>query len=207
MDKFSTLSLNYYNRILNQHGNNFKGMNWSSKKSQYIRFEKLLKISKLENKSIHDLGCGNAELLNVLKIKKIKFKNYLGSDLSNKMIQLCNERFKKNKRIKFESFDILKKKNLSKYDYVITSGIFNVKNSIHETYWKKYVFKVIKKMFLSCKCGIGLNFLTFDTTFREKKLFYMSLDELVKFLRKKISKKIVINHDYDLWEFTVFIYK
>ncbi len=62
-------------------------------------------------------------------------------------------------------------------------------------------------MFLSCKCGIGLNFLTFDTTFREKKLFYMSLDELVKFLRKKISKKIVINHDYDLWEFTVFIYK
>ena len=207
MDKFSTLSLNYYNRILNKHGNNFKGMNWSSKKSQYIRFEKLLKISKLENKSIHDLGCGNAELLNVLKIKKIKFKNYLGSDLSNKMIQLCNERFKKNKRIKFESFDILKKKNLYKYDYVITSGILNVKNSIHETYWKKYVFKVIKKMFLSCKCGIGLNFLTFDTTFREKKLFYMSLDELVKFLRKKISKKIVINHDYDLWEFTVFIYK
>jgi 2-polyprenyl-3-methyl-5-hydroxy-6-metoxy-1,4-benzoquinol methylase len=207
MDKFSTLSLNYYNRILNKHGNNFKGMNWSSKKSQYIRFEKLLKISKLENKSIHDLGCGNAELLNVLKIKKIKFKNYLGSDLSNKMIQLCNERFKKNKRIKFESFDILKKKNLYKYDYVITSGIFNVKNSIHETYWKKYVFKVIKKMFLSCKCGIGLNFLTFDTTFREKKLFYMSLDDLVKFLRKKISKKIVINHDYDLWEFTVFIYK
>ena len=118
MDKFSTLSLNYYNRILNKHGNNFKGMNWSSKKSQYIRFEKLLKISKLENKSIHDLGCGNAELLNVLKIKKIKFKNYLGSDLSNKMIQLCNERFKKNKRIKFESFDILKKKI---YTNMITS--------------------------------------------------------------------------------------
>ena len=109
MDKFSTLSLNYYNRILNKHGNNFKGMNWSSKKSQYIRFEKLLKISKLENKSIHDLGCGNAELLNVLKIKKIKFKNYLGSDLSNKMIQLCNERFKKNKSNEKFSIRIRKK--------------------------------------------------------------------------------------------------
>ena len=207
MDKFSELSLDYYNKILNKHGNNFKGMNWSSKKSQYVRFEKLLNISKLENKSIHDLGCGNAEMLKFLKIKKIKFKNYLGSDLSNEMIKLCNERFKKSKRINFENFDILKRKNLFKYDYVLTSGIFNVKNSIHEADWKRYVFRVIKKMFLSCRCGIGLNFLTFDTTFREKKLFYMSLDELVKFLRKNISRKIVITHDYELWEFTVFIYK
>lgn len=207
MNNLSNQSLNYYNKILKSYGNNFKGMNWSSKKSQYLRFEKLLKISNLKDKSIHDIGCGNAELLHYLKKKKIIFKNYLGSDLSSDMIDKCNERFKKKNNIKFQTFDILKKKNIKKYDFVVASGIFNVKQKSNHALWKKYVFKIIAKMFQSCHIGIAFNFLTIHTTFREKKLFYMSIDELVIFLRKKISRKIVIHHDYDLWEYTVFVYK
>ena len=33
-----------------------KGMNWSSKKSQYQRFEELIKVADLKGKTVHDVG-------------------------------------------------------------------------------------------------------------------------------------------------------
>ena len=45
------------------------------------------------------------------------------------------------------------------------------------------------------------------TTYREKKIYYQSIDDLMYYLRKNVSKKIIINHSYNLWEYTVYIYK
>ena len=81
MNKISKMTKSYYENTLEVYGNNFKGMNWASSKSQYLRFEQLCKIGSLKDRSLHDLGCGNAELLVFLKKNKIKFKSYLGTDL------------------------------------------------------------------------------------------------------------------------------
>ena len=69
------------------------------------------------------------------------------------------------------------------------------------------MFNTILKMFKFAKKGIAFNLMTFDTTYRDKKIFYLSADEILRFLRKKVSKKIIINHSYNLWEYTVFVYK
>lgn len=200
-------TLNYYDSKLLNFGNNYKGMSWSSKKSQYLRFNELIKIGSIKNKSIHDVGCGNGELLNYLIKNKIIFSNYLGSDISDKMINIANNNFNYLKNIKFEKSNLLEDANHSKYDYVLASGIFNIKNNFSNKKWIKYVFEMIKKMFYFSKIGTGFNMLTFDVDYKEKKLFYMSLDKLVSFIRLNLSKKIVINHSYNLWEFTIFIYK
>jgi SAM-dependent methyltransferase len=200
-------TLDYYDSKLANYGNNFRGMNWSSKKSQYLRFHELLKIGLIKNKSVHDVGCGNGELLNYLKKNKITFSNYLGSDISDKMIKISNNNFKYFQNIKFEKLNLLENKNHKKYDYVLASGIFNIKNNFSNARWQNYSFKMIDKMFYFSKIGIGFNMLTFDVDYKEKKLFYMSLDKLVSFIRKNLSKKIIINHSYNLWEFTIFIYK
>ena len=200
-------TIKYYEKSLKKYGSNYKGMNWSSKKSQYFRFEKLQKIAELNNFSVHDIGCGDGEFFNYLKKKKIKPKFFLGTDISEEMIKICKIKFTKEKKILFKHYNILGKNKISKMDFVLTSGIFNVKNSFSNSIWKDYVFETISKMYQISNKGIGFNFLTFDTTFRDKKLFYMSIDELIRFLRKKISKKIIIHHDYELWEYTVFVYK
>ena len=92
-------------------------------------------------------------------------------------------------------------------DYVLASGIFSVKNNVSSKAWKTHVFNTIIKMFKFSKKGIAFNLMTFDVTFKNKLFFYMSVDEILRFLRKKISKKITINHSYNLWEYTVFVYK
>ena len=204
MNKISKITKSYYENTLEVYGNNFKGMNWASSKSQYLRFEQLCKIGSLKDRSLHDLGCGNAELLVFLKKNKIKFKSYLGTDLSSNMIKLCNKKFSFEKKTSFKTINNQKFKMT---DYVLASGIFNIKNNISSAAWKIYVFNTILKMFKFSKKGIAFNLMTFDTTYREKNIFYMSIDEILKFLRKKVSKKIIINHSYDLWEYTVFVYK
>tara|TARA_Y100000768_G_C23986083_1_gene688923 strand:+ start:3885 stop:4520 length:636 start_codon:yes stop_codon:yes gene_type:complete len=207
IDKISRSTKKYYEKILKLHGNNFKGMNWSSSKSQYLRFEQLCKIGNLNNKSIHDLGCGNGELYVYLKKNKIKLKHYLGTDLSSDMINLCKKKFHLKKKVCFKEIDIKKFKNIYKTDYVMASGIFNIKNNISSKDWLKYVFNTIIEMFKYSKKGIAFNLMTFDTTYRDKNFFYLSIDEIVSFLRKKVSKKIIINHSYNLWEYTIIVYK
>ena len=119
---------NFYNTKLKRFGNNFKGMNWPSQKNQYLRFEQLIKIDNLRNKTIHDLGCGNGELLKFLKEKKIIFSKYFGSDISDFMIDAAKNNFYSSNKICFEKINILETKKKIMHDYVITSGIFNVKN-------------------------------------------------------------------------------
>ena len=57
-----------YNKLLSIYGYTPEGVYWSSKKSQYIRFEILTslfkKFSSKSNLRIADIGCGYAELLN-----------------------------------------------------------------------------------------------------------------------------------------------
>tara|TARA_B100001113_G_scaffold185146_1_gene151747 strand:+ start:154 stop:780 length:627 start_codon:yes stop_codon:yes gene_type:complete len=207
MKKITLSTKKYYEKKLDFFGNNFKGMNWSSKKSQYLRFEELIKVADLKNKTVHDVGCGNGEFLKFLIKKNKKIKFFLGSDISEKMINRCKKKYNKLSGVDFLVLDIANDKFTKKFDFVISSGIFNVKNNFNNKIWKKYVFNLISLMFESSKKACAINFLTPYTTYRDKNLFYMNLHELILELRKNITKKIIINHSYNLWEYTVYLYK
>ena len=45
-------------------------------------------------------------------------------------------------------------------------------------------------MFKYAKKGIAFNLMTFDTTYRDKKIFYLSVDEILRFLRKILIKTL-----------------
>ena len=181
-----------------------KKVGWSSKKDQYVRFNELIRFHNLKNSTIHDFGCGNGEFLKFLKKKKIKFKKYLGTDISQMMIQNCHKRFEQNSKIFFKNININK---VPKFDYIISSGVFYIRNDISEKHWEKYVYNTIKKMYNNSIKGVSFNLLTFDTSFKNPKNYYPNLINLIKFLRRNVTKKIIINHSYNLWEFTLYLYK
>ena len=62
-------------------------------------------------------------------------------------------------------------------------------------------------MYKISKKGVSFNVLTFDATFKNPKNFYPHLNNLISFIRSKITKKIFINHTYNLWEYTVYLFK
>jgi hypothetical protein len=85
---------------------------------------------------------------------------------------------------------------------VFESGIFNKR--IHDNI--SYAKKFINKMFALCKIAIGINMTTDYVNFKERYLYYYSPHEIFKFA-KKLSRFVVLRHDYPLYEFTVYIYK
>ena len=207
--KYNKIILNtskFYNKTLLRHGSNSKGLGWSSKKLQYLRFKELVRFFNIKNSSIHDVGCGNGEMYIFLKNKGIK--KYFGSDISEIMIDKSKKRFEKVKNVQFKKLNIYKDlKKIPKYDFTVASGIFNIKNNFSNKLWSEYYYDSIFKMFIKSKKGLSFNILNFDCEYKNPKNFYPKLEKTLSFIRKDMTKKILINNTYDLWEYTIFLYK
>ena len=110
--------------------------------SEQSRRNKLNSISKIKNKKIICLGCGNGhDLLNWLKYKP---KSIIGIDILNyskswKKIQNYLLRKKIKTKIKFIQKDILKIKNTEKFDFIVSDAVFE-----HLTDFSKIIKKCCK---------------------------------------------------------------
>lgn len=199
----------YYEKTLKIHKSGPKAVNWKNKKSQNLRFKKICEIGILKNYKILDVGCGLGHLLDYLNHNKIKVE-YKGIDISSKMINQAKLRFKMSQS-KFFVKDILKinKKDIAFYksDYVVNCGLFTVKGNIPQNDWWMYVQKMIENMFVISKRGISFNLMKSNVDYKDRHLYYQSIDKLIIFLEKNISKRIIIKNDYNLWEYTCLVYK
>ncbi len=197
----------YYEDKLNIHKHGAKAVNWRDKKSQYLRFKKICEIGSFNKKKVLDVGCGLGHLKDFLKISKIK-TNYIGIDISEKMILRAKKRCDDKN---FYCLDILKISNKDikklKSDYVINCGLFTVKNNLDSDTWWRYMKKMIVNMNKLSRKGISFNLMKNNVDYKDKHLHYQSIDQLVNFIEKKISKKIIIKNDYNLWEYTCHIFK
>lgn len=87
---------------------------------------KFLKQNIDESKTILELGCGTA--LNLYKIfkLKLKFKNYLGIDFTDSMLQIAKNKFKNKQNVKFRLGDITKLENLDeKFDILLCTWVIS----------------------------------------------------------------------------------
>ena len=205
MKKIAENSKNFYNDCLFKFGNTAKGLNWKNKSSQLLRFKIFSNIGQIDNHSIHDFGCGFGDFYTYLK-KNFKNFDYIGTDISSKMISIAKKKQIKNRFFIYDLINSQFRSQLVK-DYVVSSGVFTVKNNVSNKDWLKYVIEGATKMFRYSKKGIGFNLMTSEVDFKDKNLFYMDPVILLKILEKNLSSKIKIINSYNLWEYTVFIYR
>ena len=177
-------------------------------KQQYLRFKHLISLVNIKkNDKILDIGCGFGDLSNYLKKNKIYCK-YLGVDFIKEFVQVANKLYG-NKRTKFTNLDIYKDNFPRNYDWLILSGVFNDKiiNS------KIFMYKLIKKMYLSSKKGIVFNGLNKYVDYEDKKLFYSYPDKILKYCINNLSKYVILKTNYQLkkntipFEFSVAVFK
>lgn len=193
----------YYTGKVKQFGNDSRGVDWNTKESQYLRFEKLAELIKsVEIFSVLDFGCGTGELVNFLDQKKMSF-NYLGFDISEEMLRIANENHKKDNVI-FSSED-----PKGSWDYVVGSGIFNVKMNFSENDWKQYIHHTLEKFNNISTKGFAFNALSLysDADKRRSDLFYADPLYYFDFCKKNYSRYVTLLHDYPLYEFTLLVRK
>lgn len=195
----------YYSDKFLAYGPTPQGVDWNGIESQFVRFEQLSKAMSHEKGDakfkLLDYGCGYGAFYEFIK-DKFPSVEYTGYDISNEMIDYARNR---HGDAKWKS-EISVANN---FDYVVASGLFNVKQQVAEREWQDYVLAEIETMNKLSRKGLAFNLLTkySDEDKMKPYLFYAEPSYYFDLCKRKYSRNIALLHDYNLFEFTIIIRK
>ena len=133
----------FYTSAIEMHGTTAKGVNWSSKENQELRFDIILSMLPKEISSIVDAGCGFGDFYHYLHKKKRVVKNYIGIDSLIDMYSIASQ----NTAQEILIADICKDE-IPQADYYVCSGAMNVLNSFETHLFIRNCFKASNKAFI-----------------------------------------------------------
>jgi len=195
---------NAYSETFQNYGATPQGTYQNNIETQNLRFERITKhiLQYLNGCSIHDIGSGLCDFHNYLQLNDINHF-YSGTEIVQEMIDYS---LKKYNDIKLYNRDfLLVEKEL--YDFIVLSGTLNMTHGIDKKIWKKYCLNLIEKMFSMSSKGIVFNFLTSYNTFSQEDLIYFNPAKMLDFCIKKLSRFVVIDQSYPLYEVTITVLK
>lgn len=197
----------YYTDKIKQHGTSSQGVDWNSEASQFLRFEQLCKIIQPDTPfQLLDYGCGYAALIQFLNAhyEKSAFK-YTGYDISEEMLAQARLLFPASESTVFTA-SIPEQQ----HDYLIASGLFNVRLELaNDTEWKDYILQTLNQFNDLSSKGFSFNALTSysDKEYMKDYLYYADPLFFFDYCKKNFSRNIALLHDYNLYEFTILVRK
>lgn len=197
--------LNYFHEKLAIHGAVPQGVDWNSIRSQTIRFEQLARIIDTKTSfSILDYGCGFGSLVNYLDEQGFQYQ-YTGFDPLESMLAKAQELHISKPYCQFTWVE----ETLPFADFVVASGIFNVKLDIADALWADYCLCLLGRMNELSQKGFAFNMLTkySDTHKMRADLYYGDPLFLFDYCKRNFSRNVALLHDYDLYDFTILVRK
>jgi SAM-dependent methyltransferase len=193
----------YYTDKVTKFGTTPKGVDWNGEESQYLRFKQLTKIIATDQFSLLDYGCGYGSMYNFLVQHSYSFE-YHGYDISSKMIEEAKMLNLKNARWSSNLED-----RSDMYNYVVASGIFNVKLENTKEEWFEYILGVLNNINMLSKDAFSFNMLTSysDKPLMKEYLYYADPCFFFDYCKKNFSRHVSLLHDYGLYEFTITVKK
>ncbi len=204
-DSILTDVSHYYTDKLTTHGPSPKGMDWKDRESQFLRFDQLLKIRSEEGAfRVIDFGCGLGCLSESIAERGWQF-DYHGIDVSPHMISTAQQRHGSKVGIHFYTSP----EEPSPQDYVLGSGIFNVRMQYSDAEWEDYLVSTLDTFNRLSTRGFGFNLLTSfsDANRKRPDLYYADPAKLFNLCKERYSKHVALLHDYPLYEFTLLVRK
>lgn len=194
----------YYTEKIQTYGATPKGVDWNSEESQNLRFEILSQVIRSdENFTVLDFGTGFGAMYDYISMNHKNF-DFIGYDISEVMIQEAKKKYQQPNTKWIHQLS-----NSQKFDYVIASGIFNVRLKNSQEDWEKYVLETLDSLNNLSKKGFSFNVLTkySDPEFMKDYLYYADPMVLFDICKRKYSKQVAVLHDYPLYEFTIIVRK
>jgi cyclopropane fatty-acyl-phospholipid synthase-like methyltransferase len=204
-DRLKTATREYYEASLARFGDDPRGVNWRDAETQRLRFAVLCGVGDLTGRRLHDVGCGLAHLADYLRDERVACE-YVGSDISPAMIEQARRRLSTTR---LEVADLLAQTPAPwmRADYVVTSGLFHVRGSRSPEEWRGFVQAMVQRMFEMAGRGIAFNMMTSYVDYEDAHLYYSPPAEMLDFCMRHLGRRVVVRHDYPLWEYTVYAYK
>lgn len=196
----------YYGDKIKKFGKTAKGVDWNSEASQSMRFQQLLKV--VDNTghgfTILDYGCGYGAMYEYMSKIYDDF-NYTGFDIASEMIEAARENLGEEKGVEWRT-DLAGK---NQCDYIVASGIFNVKLQNSNEKWLQYILETLNTFNQIAEKGFSFNILTkySDKEYMRDYLYYADPLFLFDYCKKHFSKQVALLHDYPIYEFSIIVRK
>ncbi len=194
----------YYKRRLAEHGATPRGVDWKDARSQDLRLDVLLSmIDCRADDVVADLGCGYGHGLSTLRRRGFRGP-YVGLDIEQTMVEEARRVFADDTSAEFVVGD----RPPRPVDWVLASGIFNVRAGIDDGEWTRHVRRTIEQMIGSARRGVVFNCLSLhsDAERRSEHLHYESPGGLLDWCAARFSRHVALRQDYGLWEFALAVH-
>jgi SAM-dependent methyltransferase len=193
---------------LRQHGDNHRGVGWPNAQDAETRYRVMLDVLRPTGPkpaTLLDFGCGASHLFEFLRREGYNHIVYSGLDLSRDFLALSRSKYPENT---YHEVDVLDNNDqLPQFDYVIMNGIFTQKLDIDYESMFRYTSSVLKAVYNKARVGVAFNLHTKLVDWERDDLFHVPFDRITSFLWSTLSRHFVIRHDYNLYEYTIYLYR
>jgi SAM-dependent methyltransferase len=191
-----------YEELYDLYGFSPKSLGWTKGK-QEIRFLQLTRNLNLSGKRILDVGCGFGDFAGFLIKNSVKDFQYWGIDLVPQFISNAKNTYS-DSNIHFINDDFLKHSFNQSFDYVISSGAFNLDLKNLDGY--AYISEILRKMYGLSEVAVAADFLSNRVDYRYKHNFNSDPMKILE-MAYALSKRVNLLNDCFPFEFCVEIYK
>lgn len=198
----------HYENCFIEHGDNHKGVDWPNEQDARIRYRVMLDLIRDNTTtaiSLLDYGCGLSHLYAYLLEKQHSNIHYTGLDISSRFIEQCRQKYPDNCYLQMDIMD--DDNTLPQFDYIIANGVYTEKKDLSYQEMETYFFASLKKLFDHAKYGLAFNVMSIFVDWQRDDLFHCSFDKIAKFVRNEITKNFCFRQDYQLHEFTCYLYR
>lgn len=191
-----------------QHGSDATGVDWNSPYAQETRFEQLAKVIQPDKPfTILDFGCGYGAMAEWLRKEGFSFSHYYGYDIVEKSLTAGRDKYQDDQSVSF----CLNLDEIPLCDYLVASGVFNIKMDSEYEAWTDYVIDSLNTFDRKTSRGFAVNFLTSysdaDRMAERPDLYYADPCRMFDYCRRHFSRNVALLHDYKIWDFTILVRK
>ena len=193
--------------LLEKHGDSQPGVGWPRGDAE-TRYRVMLDVVRPQPTPVQllDFGCGLSHLYDYIRRKGLVHIDYAGLDISPRFLEISR---RKNPDVTYYDTNILDDESspLPRFDYVIMNGIFTYKGALSWDEMFAYTCEMLPRAFAIARQGVAFNVMSKQVDWEREDLFHLPTDALLDFLSRKVSRHIVIRHDYGLYEYTTYVYR
>lgn len=193
----------HYTATLREHGTTSRGVDWNDIHSHELRHRQFLRLLEgAHDTSLIDLGCGFGDFLRFLRRAGHRGR-FVGYDIAPSMIEKARELHGEGDDRQWR----VGSTPSETADFVVASGIFNVKGDIPAASWSSYVLQTIDVLARTGRLGFGFNVLSMssDPDRRRSDLYYAEPAEMLSHCLSRYGRSVALLQDYGLYEFTVIV--
>jgi SAM-dependent methyltransferase len=193
-----------------EHGDTHRGLGYPKAEGFDARYRIYLDVIRGtaagQKCTMLDIGCGTAQLLDLIQSLGRKEISYRGVDLSRRLIEAAKQKHPERDFVCGDPFD-LEEIWAARPDYVVFGGIFTCRLQMKVEEMTDYMIRLLRLAFASCRRGIAFNVMSHHVDWQRDDLFHVPFDRMADILQANFSRHYLFRADYGLYEYTVYLYR